>query len=535
MESPYPMDRVLIGDVGFGKTEVAMRAAFKAVMSGKQVMYLAPTTVLSRQHYYTFKDRLEEYGLEVGLLNRFVSPAQQKEYLDSFKQGTLDILIGTHRLLSKDVTFKDLGLLIVDEEQRFGVTHKEKIKELKVNVDVLTLTATPIPRTFQMAMMGIRGLSTLSTPPSNRYPIQTYLIERNNSIIKEAIQRELARRGQVFFLHNSISSIEYTVEEIKKLVPGARVAYAHGSVSRQQLEKILTDFIDKKFDVLVSTTIIETGIDIPNANTILIDDADRLGLSQLYQIRGRVGRSDKIAYCYLMTKPNKSLSDIATDRLKAIKEFTELGSGYKVAHRDLQIRGAGDILGSSQSGFIDQVGMELFTKMLDEEIRLSRGEDVKTLDDISNQFKLQVSKTIDDAYISDDKARIEIHKKIDEIHTVKDIEKLQRELIDRYGYFDEKLTAYMYEKIFENIAPQVGMIKLLRETDKITIRLNEDTSSKLGGRELFLLAYETSDNIDLKLVQGTYYIFFKLKNLKKHYSYYLSMYMLGIKELLDSK
>lgn len=368
MEGPHPLDRLICGDVGFGKTEIAMRAAFKAVDNGKQVAYLAPTTVLTRQHFYTFKERFEKYGVRVELLNRFVNEAKQKTILDGLKKGYVDIVIGTHRILSKDIVFKDLGLLIVDEEQRFGVEHKERIKMLKSMVDVLTLTATPIPRTLQMALSGLRDLSLIETPPKNRLPIQTYVLESNDSVIREAINREMGRGGQVFYLLNRISELDHIRSKIHKLVPKAKIGLIHGKMEKEEIENELVQFLDKNYDILICTTIIETGIDIPNANTLIIERADILGLSQLYQIRGRVGRGERLSYAYLMYDKNKIITSNAAKRLEAIKEFTELGSGYKIAMRDLAIRGSGDILGSEQSGYIDAVGMDLYMKLLNEAI-----------------------------------------------------------------------------------------------------------------------------------------------------------------------
>ena len=371
MEKAKPMDMLLCGDVGYGKTEVAFRAMFKAINDGKQVAYLCPTTILSNQQYDSAKARFSTFPVNIGLINRFVDKSKQNKILDDLKEGKIDILFGTHRLLSDDVVFKDLGLLVVDEEQRFGVTHKEKIKKLKSNVDVLTLSATPIPRTLQMSMTGIRSLALIETPPKERYPIQTYVLEESNLVIKDAIYKELSRGGQVFILFNSVEKIQEKVREIKNLVPEANIQFAHGRMTKDQLEKKMNDFINGKYNVLVCTTIIETGIDIPNVNTLIIIDADRFGLSQLYQIRGRIGRSNKIGYAYLMYSKNKFLNDTAIKRLDTIKEFTELGSGFKIAMRDLSIRGAGDILGREQSGFIDTIGIDLYLKMLNEAIRKS--------------------------------------------------------------------------------------------------------------------------------------------------------------------
>ena len=417
MESTRPVDRLICGDVGFGKTEVALRAAFKAIDNGKQVVYLAPTTVLSRQHYYTFKNRLEKYGIRVELMNRFVSKKQQTIIIEGLKKGYVDVVIGTHRLLSKDISYKDLGLLIIDEEQRFGVTHKEKIKELKALVDVLTLTATPIPRTLQMALSGLKDLSLIETPPVNRFPVQTFVLETNKSVIREAINREIARKGQVFYLLNRINELDRILNKLQMLVPKARICMIHGKMTSEQIEETLVDFLDKKYDVMLCTTIIETGIDIPNANTLIVEKANILGLAQLYQIRGRVGRSDRIAYAYFMYEDGAVITDEAAKRLETIKEFTALGSGYKIAMRDLAIRGAGDILGSEQSGYIDAIGMDLYMKLLNEAINDVKG--VKQEEITPRQFNIDISRHISPNYVSDDEIRIEIHKSINKIKSRK--------------------------------------------------------------------------------------------------------------------
>jgi len=372
MEKKRPMDRLLCGDVGYGKTEVAMRAAFKAASAGKQVAVLVPTTVLAQQHYSTFRERFEGFAMEVGVLNRFRTAKEQKETLERLAQGRMDIIIGTHRLLSKDVIFKNLGLLVVDEEQRFGVVHKERIKQIKQAVDVLTLTATPIPRTLHMAMTGIRDLSVIETPPEERYPVQTYVVEHSLPLIREAIRRELGRGGQVYYLHNRIEDIDRVREMISQLVPEAVIGVAHGRMTELSLERTMFDFMEGEIDVLVCTTIIESGLDIANANTVIIDQADRLGLAQLYQIRGRVGRTNRVAYAYLTYAKEKILTEISEKRLAAIREFTDLGAGYKIAMRDLEIRGAGNLLGAEQHGQIAAVGFDLYCRMLEEEVQKKR-------------------------------------------------------------------------------------------------------------------------------------------------------------------
>ena len=413
MEKEKPMDRLLCGDVGYGKTEVAFRAVFKAIMSHKQVVILCPTTILSSQHYQNAIERFKSFSVNIELLNRFVSMKKQKEIINGLKEGKVDLLIGTHRVLGKDIEFKNLGLLIIDEEQRFGVKHKEKIKDYKNNIDVLTLSATPIPRTLQMSISGIRGLSLIETPPVDRFPVQTYVLEENNSIIKDAIYKEMAREGQVFILYNNIEDMEQKRVEIKGIVPESRITYIHGRMDKNEIEKRMFEFQNGDYDVLLCTTIIETGIDIPTVNTLIVVDADRFGLSQLYQIRGRVGRSNKIAYCYLMYHRGKVLSDIAKKRLSVIKDFTELGSGFAIAMRDLSIRGAGDLLGGEQSGFVDSVGVDMFLNMLNDEVNILKGN--KVTHDTKEQPLIEVSNNISDDYVEEEDLKIEIHKKISEI------------------------------------------------------------------------------------------------------------------------
>ena len=432
MERERPMDRLVCGDVGYGKTEVAIRAAFKAIMDGKQVAFLVPTTILAQQHYETIKERFADFPITVGLLSRFRTRKQQTETLKGLKDGSVDIVIGTHRLLSKDVVYADLGLLIVDEEQRFGVTHKEKIKQLKTNVDVLTLTATPIPRTLHMSMVGVRDLSVIETPPANRFPVQTYVMEYGGALIREAIEREMARGGQVFYLFNRVAEMASKVEEIKQLVPEARVGHAHGRMTETELEGIILEFLEGQYDVLVTTTIIETGVDIPNVNTLIVHDADRMGLSQLYQLRGRVGRSSRVAYAYFTYQREKVLTEIAEQRLQAIKEFTELGSGFKIAMRDLSIRGAGDLLGSQQHGFIDSVGYDLYSQMLEEAIEERQlGDDYEQKVDI--EIVLPMNAYIPDTYIPDGYQKIQMYKRIKSMASDEDYLEITDELTDRFG------------------------------------------------------------------------------------------------------
>ena len=479
MEKSFPMDRLVCGDVGYGKTEVALRAAFKAAYAGKQVALLCPTTILSDQHYHTFYDRMNKYGLRVEILNRFVSTKKQNEIFADLENGKIDVVIGTHKLLNKNIKFKDLGLLIVDEEQRFGVVHKERIKEMKVNVDCITLSATPIPRTLQMSMLGIKDLSMIETPPKNRYPIQTYVIEQNDAIIRDAIEREIARHGQVFYLYNSVERIEEKAIEIKKLCPNARIIFAHGRLKSSELEDRIYAFINKEYDVLVCTTIIETGIDIPETNTLIINDADRLGLSQLYQIRGRVGRSSKIAYAYLMYEPHKILTKEAEKRLETIKEFNELGSGFKIAMRDLSIRGSGDLLGAEQSGFVESVGIEMYMKILNEEVKHITPEKIE-----NNPLtkKPILSLTVSENYISNEDIRIEVHKKIESIKNIEDFKKIKEELTDRFGYIDDDTYHYMYEKLFKNIAREFNFKDIeIKDNNIISLKMAEDNSKNING------------------------------------------------------
>ena len=517
MATPKPMDRLLCGDVGFGKTEVALRAAFRAVLNNKQVAYLAPTTVLSKQHYQTFSDRLGKFGVRVELLNRFSTKKQQRLILSGLREHSIDILIGTHRLLSEDVVFKDLGMLIVDEEQRFGVEHKEKIKEMKVSIDVLSLSATPIPRTMQMAIMGVKDMSLLESAPENRYPIQTYVLEQNDLIIKDAIERELARKGQVFYLYNLIDNIENIAFKLQRLVPDAVIRFAHGKMLKHELEDVIDKFVNQNIDVLVSTTIIETGIDIPNANTLIIHDADRLGLSQLYQIRGRVGRSDRIAYAYLMYKRQRQMTEDAEKRLKVIKEFTELGSGFKIAIRDLSIRGAGDLLGAEQSGFIDSVGIDLYLRILEEEIKEKQGQTSSKKEMMP--IKATVSRYIDKNYISDDFVKIEMHKKISAVESISEIQDLLDEFKDRFGKYDLELEIYIYERLFEKLAARIGADKMLEKKNNITLILSEEASNKIAGDKLFRSGMRVSRFIRFAYKNNRLQIILDTVRLDRHWLY----------------
>ncbi|RAL23178.1 transcription-repair coupling factor [Thermoflavimicrobium daqui] len=487
MEQSQPMDRLLCGDVGYGKTEVAVRAAFKAAMEGKQVAVLVPTTILAQQHYETFKERFADFPVSTHVLSRFRSRKEQKETIEGLKNGTVDIVIGTHRLLSKDIIFKDLGLLIIDEEQRFGVKHKERIKQLKHNIDVLTLTATPIPRTLHMAMMGVRDLSVIETPPENRFPVQTYVLEYSGALVREAIERELARGGQVYFLYNQVQNIEQMAEQIRMLVPDARVAVAHGQMSENELEKVMLDFLDGESDVLVSTTIIETGVDIPNVNTLIIYDADKMGLSQLYQLRGRVGRSNRIAYAYFTYQRDKVLSEAAEKRLQAIKEFTELGSGFKIAMRDLSIRGAGNILGAEQHGHIATVGFELYSQMLKEAVAELQGKETQ-IDTKEPQIELKVDAYLPSEYIQDEKQKIELYKKIRAIATLQEVSELEEEIEDRFGDLPESVQSLLLVAKLRAYAIKYGIESMEQKGTDIIMKFYPEQNQFIDGSKLFRIA-----------------------------------------------
>ncbi|WP_449538333.1 transcription-repair coupling factor [Ferdinandcohnia sp. Marseille-Q9671] len=486
MERERPMDRLLCGDVGYGKTEVAIRAAFKAIMDGKQVAFLVPTTILAQQHYETIRERFQDFPISIGLLSRFRSKKQQTEVIKGLNAGTVDIVVGTHRLLSKEIAYKDLGLLIIDEEQRFGVTHKEKIKKLKANIDVLTLTATPIPRTLHMSMLGVRDLSVIETPPENRFPVQTYVVEYNGELIREAIEREMARDGQVYFLYNRVEDIERKAEEISMLVPDARIAFAHGRMSENELEAVILNFLDGQYDVLVTTTIIETGVDIPNVNTLIVQDADRMGLSQLYQLRGRVGRSNRVAYAYFTYRKDKVLNEVAEKRLQAIKEFTELGSGFKIAMRDLSIRGAGNILGAQQHGFIDSVGFDLYSQMLKEAIEERRG-DVSAVKKTNVEIDVEVDAYIPDSYISDGRQKIDMYKRFRGISTMEDVNELQEEMVDRFGEYPEEVEYLFHISKIKVHALAEDVISIKQSKQGVTILLSEEASSQIDGQKIFKL------------------------------------------------
>lgn len=521
MERIVPMDRLLCGDVGYGKTEVAFRAIFKAVLSGKQVAFLCPTTILSNQHYKNALERFKNYPINIALLNRFVSAKETTKILEGLKEGKIDVVFGTHKLLNDQISYKDLGLLIIDEEQRFGVKHKERIKQIKSNIDVLTLSATPIPRTLQMSMSGIKNLSVIETPPVDRLPVQTYVLSENNQIIKDAIHKELARQGQVFILYNKINNMDEKIHEIQKLVPEARITSAHGQMDKTELENIMMAFINKESDVLICTTIIETGIDIPNVNTLIVIDADRFGLSQLYQLRGRVGRSNRIAYCYLMYNKHKILSEVAEKRLKAIKEFTELGSGFAIAKRDLSIRGAGDILGSEQSGFIDSVGIDMFMKLLDDEINRQKGIVTPETNESETLPLIEVTTNISDNYVKEDDLKIYIHKLINNINNIDELNDVQNQLEDRFGKLNEDIIIYMYEELFEKKAKKLGIKDIKQNKNNIEIWLPLDLTNKIKIDDLFINLSKVSRKFRFGMRFKRLVITLDIVNLDKHFIYYL--------------
>ncbi len=491
MESSRVMDRLLCGDVGYGKTEVAIRAAFKAVMDGKQVAVLAPTTILAQQHFNTFVNRFEDFPVKIQVISRFRTAAQQKDILKALKQGNIDIIIGTHRLLGKDVVFKDLGLLIVDEEQRFGVGHKETIKNLKKNLDVLTLTATPIPRTLHMSLVGIRDISIIETPPEDRVPVQTYVVEYNDSLVRDAIIREIQRGGQVYFVYNRVRSMERMAERLRELVPDIRIRMAHGQMSESILENVMLDFYDRKFDLLICSTIIESGLDIPNVNTIIIYDADYYGLSQLYQLRGRVGRSNRMAYAYLTYRKDKILSEVAEKRLRAIKEFTEFGAGFKIAMRDLEIRGCGNILGPQQHGHMTAVGYELYTKLLDEAIRKLKGEEIQKPPEVTIDIK--VNAFIDNEYIPQEGQKIEIYKKIAAIENLQDKYDVEDELLDRFGDIPSSVANLVDIAYIKALAGKFGILEITHRDREVIIRLSD--AKAINSRHLMILLNENRDQL----------------------------------------
>ena len=514
MESVIPMDRILCGDVGYGKTEVAFRAMFKAVMDNKQVLYLCPTTLLSKQQYEVALERFKNFPVNIGILNRFVSQKDVVDTLNKLKNGQLDILFGTHRILSDDVICHDLGLLVIDEEQRFGVAHKEKIKEMKSNVDVLTLTATPIPRTLQLAILGIRSLSVIETPPLNRKPAVTYVTGYDEKLIRDVIFKEVSRGGQVFILYNRVSDIEVKLNHFRSLTPGVTFTCAHGRMDKNIFEDVINDFVDGKFDVLLCTTIIETGIDIPNANSLIVLDADRFGLSQLYQIRGRVGRSDRLAYAYFMYDKGRILTETAVKRLNVIKEYTKLGSGFAIATRDLSIRGAGDILGSEQAGFIDAVGIDLYLNMLNEEIAKLKGEEVVSVSD--DAPLINISSHVKDSYVEDEDVKILIHRLINSISDAGDYEKVKAEIEDRFGKVDEDLLVYMNEQLFEFFVKKLGIIKVFDNNKYREVIFNKDFLNKLSFDDVFMKSLEINKKFNFSYKNNMLSVSLMYNNSRRH-------------------
>ena len=518
LERTRPMERLLCGDVGYGKTEVIFRAMFKTVMNGYQVAYLCPTTLLSHQQYDSAKERFKNYGINIDIVNRHFTNHQVQEKLKRLKEGKIDVIFGTHRLLSNDVEYKKLGLLVIDEEHRFGVEQKEKIKKLKSNVHVLSVSATPIPRSLQMSLVGIRDLSLIESAPKNRYPVQTYVIEYNEMLIREVILKEVSRGGQAFILYNNINNMSELVEKYKKLIPEVKFCYAHGKMTKDEMQDIVYDFTNKKYDVLVSTTIIENGIDIPNANTIIVIDSDRFGLSQLYQIRGRVGRSDRIAFAYLMYKKEKVLNSVAIKRLEAIKEFTELGSGYKISLRDLAIRGAGDILGKEQAGFIDSVGVNMYMDLINEQVN---GIDLDEEKDDKEVMPIDVETHIGNEYSDESEIIIELHKKINGITNRKELNAVLGEIKDRFGVTNEKLKIYAHEKYIEKLLA-ITMCKIL-ENDKLkcTIRINKEVFNTLNVENLFIESTKITTKFNFAYKNNTLFITLLKANLERNYLYYI--------------
>ncbi|MBE5965506.1 MAG: transcription-repair coupling factor [Lachnospiraceae bacterium] len=528
MESEKIMDRLICGDVGYGKTEIAIRAAFKAVTDGKQVIFLVPTTILAQQHYNTLVQRMKDFPVSVDVLSRFRSASEQKKTLERLRKGSLDILVGTHRVLSADVKFKNLGLLIVDEEQRFGVTHKEKIKQFKRDVDVLTLTATPIPRTLHMSLVGIRDMSVLDEPPVDRLPIQTYVLEHNEEIIREAINRELARGGQVYYVYNRVNGIDEVANTVAGLVPEANVAFAHGQMHERELEKIMYDFISGEIDVLVSTTIIETGMDISNVNTIIIDDADRLGLSQLYQLRGRVGRSNRTSYAFLMYKRDKMLKEIAEKRLHAIKEFTELGSGFKIAMRDLEIRGAGNLLGAQQSGHMEAVGYDLYCKMLNEAVKSMKGEEIEE-EAFETTVDMDMDAFIPATYIKNEVQKLDIYKRIAEIENEEELMDMQEELADRFGDLPNAVNNLLNIALIKSICHSVYVTNLVQKGNEVTLTMYPKAKLAVEKFPELLIKYQNS----LKLVpQANPYFVYRLPGNPKEKSDNMNIFT-NLKKLLE--
>lgn len=529
MESNKIMDRLICGDVGYGKTEIAIRAAFKAVQDGKQVAYLVPTTILAQQHYNTFVERMQDYPIKIGMMSRFLTPKEQKKTLEDLKKGQLDIIIGTHRLLSKDMDYRNLGLLIIDEEQRFGVAHKEKIKQMKKDVDVLTLSATPIPRTLHMSMVGIRDMSLLEEPPVDRKAIQTYVLEYNQELVKEAIARELSRGGQVYYVYNRVNTIADIASDLAKMMPDVRIAFAHGQMKEQELENVMMAFINKEIDVLVTTTIIETGLDIANVNTMIIHDADNFGLSQLYQLRGRVGRSHKTAYAFLMYKRDKMLKETAEKRLKAIREFTDLGSGFKIAMRDLEIRGAGNLLGEDQSGHMASVGYDLYCKMLNDEVLRQKGEKVE--EDFATTIELPIDAYIPSTYVKNEMTKLELYKRISGVWTKEDYEDMLDELTDRFGEPTYEVINLLTIAMVKAKAHETGITAITYKAGQVHIEMKQGIHVNVDLLEAFLTKYKNN----IRLVAGEksgFVVDLEKKNLKSFMSE-LDGIMDDINELIE--
>ncbi|GKU77091.1 transcription-repair-coupling factor [Paenibacillus sp. L3-i20] len=540
MEKDQPMDRLLCGDVGYGKTEVAVRAAFKAAMDSKQVAVLVPTTILAQQHYETFRERFAGYPINVQVLSRFRSRKEQNDTMKGLKNGTVDVVIGTHRLLSQDIIFKSLGLLIVDEEQRFGVSHKEKLKKLKTNVDVLTLTATPIPRTLHMSMLGVRDLSVIETPPENRFPVQTYVVEYSPTLVRESIERELARGGQVYYLYNRVQGIHQMAEAINALVPDAKVSVGHGQMTEQELEKTILDFLDGESDVLVSTSIIETGVDIPNVNTLIVHDADKMGLSQLYQLRGRVGRSNRIAYAYFTYQRDKVLTEVAEKRLQSIKEFTELGSGFKIAMRDLSIRGAGNLLGAEQHGFIASVGFDMYSQMLADEIAKRKaemsGEEVQVDKPVSTIIDISVDAYLPSDYIYDSIQKIEIYKKVAAVKTFEESDDLIDELVDRFGDLPQAVSNLMSVARLKIYGAQYGIEMVSQKGDDLQFKLIATQTGKIIRKKVDQLCMSLENRFKQNGEQEPPSILLRGKGLNMEQKLHLSeKFMSGFSDALVKK
>ena len=517
LEKPRPMERLLCGDVGYGKTEVIFRAMFKAVENNYQVAYLCPTTILSYQQYESAKERFRNFAINIDIINRHYTNKQVQAKIKKLKEGKTDIIFGTHRLLSKDVEYNNLGLLVIDEEHRFGVEQKEKIKKIKSNVHVLSVSATPIPRSLQMSLVGIRDLSLIESAPQNRYPVQTYVIEYNEMLIREVILKEISRKGQAFILYNNVMNMINLVNKYKRIIPEAKICYAHGKMTKKEMQDIIYDFTNKKYDVLVSTTIIENGIDIPNANTIIVIDSDRFGLSQLYQIRGRVGRSDKIAYAYLMYKKEKILTLTAKKRLEAIKEFTELGSGYKISMRDLAIRGAGDLLGKEQAGFIDSVGVNMYLDLIKEEVEGTKEEDI----DSPKEVMLNVPTHIGNEYTDDSDVVIELHKKINAISNKTELNSVLEEIKDRFGITNQELQLYAHEKYIEKLVILDNVKILENDNKKIVLRLLKSSYKDISIEELFIKTINISGKFNFLYKNDSIYITLLKTTLEKNYLYYI--------------